>query len=272
MSKSVYDVSYMEELRGDQEDMVVVIYESRDAVGDHYTHAKLEDADSDRKLQSQPTGGDTTERRKPRRRLQMTAVCLGLLCVLLLVVIIVLWVKFTAERDQLQTRYSNLTVERDQLQTRNYNLTIERESVQRDRDRIQLRLSEIDKATEQGWMCFNSSFYYISTEEKKNWSESRQDCRERGADLVIINSREEQNFVSMMRRDKQVWIGLTNTNQDWKWVDGTALMTEYWRTGEPNGPNEHCVSTGSGSDRVKNWADYQCIRFFFWICEKSIFR
>ncbi|XP_076874374.1 uncharacterized protein LOC143524166 [Brachyhypopomus gauderio] len=202
---------------------------------------------------------------------RLTAVCLVLLCVLLLTVIIVMWVKFTAERDQLQTSYNNLTIERDQLQTsnnnltierdqlqtsnnnltierdqlqtRNYNLTIERESVQRDRDRIQLRLSEIDKATEQGWMCFNSSFYYIST-EVKNWNESRQDCRERGADLVIINSREEQNFVSMMSGDKQVWIGLTNTNQDWKWVDGTALMTDYWRTGEPNGPNEHCVITG----------------------------
>ncbi|XP_076874371.1 CD209 antigen-like protein C isoform X2 [Brachyhypopomus gauderio] len=246
-----------ESKRGEQVEMAVDIYESTDAVRDHDISTKLEDTDSDQKLQTQPSEGDTTERRKPRRRLQMTAVCLGLLCVHLLTVITVLWVKFTAERDHLQTRYNNLT--------------IERERVQRNRDRIQLRLSEIDKATEQGWMCFSSSFYYIST-ELKNWNESRQDCRERGADLVIINSREEQNFVSMMRRDKQVWIGLTNTNQGWKWVDGTALMTKYWNTGEPNGPNEHCVITGHGSDSVQNWADYQCIRSFFWICEKSIFR
>ncbi len=41
------------------------------------------------------------------------------------------------------------------------------------------------------WTCYQSSFYYKSN-EKKNWTESRRDCTERGADLIIINNREEQ--------------------------------------------------------------------------------
>lgn len=42
-----------------------------------------------------------------------------------------------------------------------------------------------------GWIYFSSNLYYKST-EKKNWTESRKDCREREGDLVIIKSKEEQ--------------------------------------------------------------------------------
>ncbi len=40
-------------------------------------------------------------------------------------------------------------------------------------------------------MYYQSSFYFISS-EKKSWTESRRYCTERGADLIIINNREEQ--------------------------------------------------------------------------------
>ncbi|XP_072526438.1 uncharacterized protein [Salminus brasiliensis] len=222
------------------------------------------------------------------RRYRLTAVCLGLLCALLLTAITLLWINFnnltaerdqlytsytnlTAERDQLQTSYTNLTAERDQLHTSYTNLTAERDQLQAERDRLQRRLSELEKATQEGWMYFSSSIYYIST-EKKSWSESREHCRKRGADLLIINSREEQDFIHKLRGGQQVWIGLTDRERKgvWKWVDGSALTTEFWRTGEPNGANEHCVITGYKSDSVKNWADFPCKDQFVWICEKRI--
>ncbi|XP_036439671.1 CD209 antigen-like protein 2 [Colossoma macropomum] len=115
--------------------------------------------------------------------------------------------------------------------------------------------------------------YFIST-GGKSWSESRQDCRGRGADLVTINSREEQNFIEILRRGQRAWIGLTDrdTERVWKWVDGSALTTRFWRSGEPNGAAyEDCVVTGDKSDPVNNWADYPCKQRFVWICEKSIF-
>ncbi|XP_076874408.1 uncharacterized protein LOC143524844 [Brachyhypopomus gauderio] len=212
---------------------------------------------------------------------RLTAVCLGLLCVLLLTVIIVLWVKFTAERDQLQTRYNNLTIERDQLLTKYNNQTIERRqlltkynTLKVERDQLKKEQKQLQrKFSELGWRYFSSSIYYISTEEK-TWSESRQDCRERGADMVIINSREEQEFISKTLSSVRAWIGLTDSEKEgtWKWVDGTALTTGFWDRGEPNSNagDEDCVNTGYGSN-VKTWADYPCIDHFVWICENNIF-
>uniref|UniRef100_A0A8L0DQR9 C-type lectin domain-containing protein n=1 Tax=Oncorhynchus mykiss TaxID=8022 RepID=A0A8L0DQR9_ONCMY len=109
----------------------------------------------------------------------------------------------TAERDQLQTRYNNLTTERDRLQ----NLLCEK------------------TCCSDGWKKFECSCYFISTEEK-TLEKSRQDCLEGGTDLVIINSKEEQEFLFHFK--KRVWIGLTDreTEETWKWVDGTPLTTE----------------------------------------------
>uniref|UniRef100_A0A8B9GS29 C-type lectin domain-containing protein n=1 Tax=Astyanax mexicanus TaxID=7994 RepID=A0A8B9GS29_ASTMX len=123
-------------------------------------------------------------------------------------------------------------------------------------------------AGKEGWIDFSSSIYYVSA-EKKSWTESRDDCRKREADLVIINSREEQ--VSEREREREserkAWIGLSDgeTEGVWKWVDGSELITKFWITGEPNGKgDEDCALT----DRY--WADYPCNSQFNWICEKIL--
>uniref|UniRef100_A0A4W4G2G5 C-type lectin domain-containing protein n=1 Tax=Electrophorus electricus TaxID=8005 RepID=A0A4W4G2G5_ELEEL len=122
--------------------------------------------------------------------------------------------------------------------------------------------------TMPGWYYFNLSIYYIST-GRKNWSESRQDCRERGADLVIINSSEEQDFVVMLTRNIKAWTGLTDPSKTktWKW----EITDLYWQSGEPNGQNEHCVIYNYGFDSKNIWADYPCDNKFAWICERKIF-
>ncbi|KAF5894018.1 antigen like protein, partial [Clarias magur] len=119
------------------------------------------------------------------RSYQLAVVCLLMLVVFLLVAIAMLWVKLTTENDQLKTTYSNLTAEKIQFETSNKKVAEERDAFQRKRDELQRKLSSL------GWSFFKSSIYYISKEEK-NWNESRQDCQGKGADLVIINSREEQ--------------------------------------------------------------------------------
>ena len=44
---------------------------------------------------------------------------------------------------------------------------------------------------QQVWEYSRGSFYYVSS-TKKTWQQSRDDCLQKGADLMIINSKEEQ--------------------------------------------------------------------------------
>ncbi|XP_023815526.1 C-type lectin domain family 4 member C-like isoform X2 [Oryzias latipes] len=43
----------------------------------------------------------------------------------------------------------------------------------------------------EGWRRFGSSCYYKSTEQK-TWTDSRSFCQKNGSDLVVVNSKEEQ--------------------------------------------------------------------------------
>ncbi|XP_073730772.1 C-type lectin domain family 4 member M-like [Misgurnus anguillicaudatus] len=123
---------------------------------------------------------------------------------------------------------------------------------------------------QDGWTYYQSSFYFIST-EKKSWTDSRRYCRERGADLIIINNKEEQGFIKQITCENQLWhwIGLTDIDVEgrWKWVDGSTLNTGFWRSREPNGGrDENCVETHSSG-----WNDFYCNKALKWSCEKKLF-
>ncbi|XP_042588439.1 C-type lectin domain family 4 member M-like [Cyprinus carpio] len=119
-----------------------------------------------------------------------------------------------------------------------------------------------------GWFYYKFSFYHISS-EMKNWTESRKYCTERGANLIIINNREEQNFVEKMLYGKTgFWIGLTDTDVEgsWKWVDGSNMTSGFWESGQPNGQTrENCAVLYS-----LGFHDYPCNSNFKGICEKNI--
>ncbi|XP_076583670.1 uncharacterized protein LOC143318998 [Chaetodon auriga] len=187
----------------------------------------------------------------------------------------------TEERDQLQTSYNNLTEERDQLQTSYNNLTKETDQCQtsynnltKERDQLQERFEALTKDRNdlrrklQEWTYFRGSFYHVSS-TKKNWQQSRDDCLQKGADLMIINSKEEENFAKHFK--KYMWIGLTDaeTEGKWKWVDGTPVTKSYWGSGEPNGGRgENCGDVKYHSAE-NSWNDEACSFSCFWICEKK---
>ncbi|XP_031670490.1 C-type lectin domain family 4 member M-like [Oncorhynchus kisutch] len=183
----------------------------------------------------------------------------------------------TKERDQLQSSYNNLTKERDKLQSSYNNLTKDRDQLQTERDFLSRRSSNLKQTCPEGWQKFESSWYFLST-ETKTWKESREDCLERGADLVMINSDKEQEFLFKLK--KTVWIGLTDsvTEATWRWVDGTPLTTpRYWSPhqpdngdGKPEYGEEDYVQIRNNQSPLEAWYDISCGIKLGWICEKVL--
>uniref|UniRef100_A0A3Q2XRY0 CD209 antigen-like n=1 Tax=Hippocampus comes TaxID=109280 RepID=A0A3Q2XRY0_HIPCM len=122
-----------------------------------------------------------------------------------------------------------------------------------------------------GWKKFDGNCYFVS-KLSRTWAESRLDCISRGADLVVINSREEQVFLNgLLGRSKDVWIGLSDHIKEgtWVWVDGTPLTTEFWQNEQPNNlGNQDCVEIQTKSSRLGTWNDVSCSLQQPWICEK----
>ena len=57
---------------------------------------------------------------------------------------------------------------------------------------------------EAGWHGFNNSCYLFE-KEGRTWTEARADCQRRGADLVVVDSRAEHNFLTeRIKRDNAV--------------------------------------------------------------------
>uniref|UniRef100_A0A673NAU8 Si:ch211-193e13.5 n=1 Tax=Sinocyclocheilus rhinocerous TaxID=307959 RepID=A0A673NAU8_9TELE len=248
--------------RGERVEMMVAIYDSADTVRHHdlRTHAE-------RRQPLQHTGSVSVKNRTHRA----AEVCLCLLCFLLLTAVIVLCVCFTSERKQLLTHISNLTEEREKTLTKheqvlnnNNNLTEEQREQIKKTGELQQGLLEQEDSFK--WIYYNFSFYYISS-EKKSWSDSSRDCQQKGANLVIINSSKEQDFVQKIAVSDHFWIGLGKMEGEWKWIGGTIMANGYWSSQYLHSYGSYCaLMTSSG------WIDDKCDYNKKWICKRRILK
>uniref|UniRef100_A0A674P9R8 C-type lectin domain-containing protein n=1 Tax=Takifugu rubripes TaxID=31033 RepID=A0A674P9R8_TAKRU len=202
------------------------------------------------------------------------------------------YIRLVKEKDQIQTSYDNLVKEKDQIQTSYDNLVKEKDQIQ---TRSSTQSDKTPDAEEQfmhlrfvflfpcpagkGWVYFSGSLYQVSS-TKKTWDQSRSDCRQKGADLLIINSEEEQ--VSQFTRAgpnihqrKYMWIGLTDVTNEgsWKWVDGTSSFSPVTgvQRSRTAGKAKNCVDI-KNFNAEKSWNDESCSLSLLWICEKKLFQ
>ncbi|XP_068426185.1 hepatic lectin-like [Clinocottus analis] len=172
------------------------------------------------------------------------------------------------ERDQLKLKSINLTKETELLQTQYNAVAVSRDTLQEEVNR--LIFSRKDEPCQLRWISFKSKCYYFSPSAMTNtWESSRKDCKARGADLVVINTKEELDFVVQFYAT--TWIGLSDRDQEsnWKWVDGSSerLTSQFWETGEPNDDhsNEDCAE---GVRLKRKFNDVRCDKRLPWACEE----
>ncbi|XP_008290041.1 CD209 antigen-like protein E isoform X1 [Stegastes partitus] len=243
----------------------VVIYDNY--VAEESTTAKSEENTTEDPQQAVPV----TESSERRTFFGVAVVFLGLLCLILLTAVIVLLVLLLQDKNSWNTERKQLIDERQELLTSIAAIKVSLSHTISQREKKEELQQQIDDHLQQGWVQFNHSFYYISS-VGKTWDESREDCKKRGADLVIINTVEEQNFIARFTGSQ--WLGLTydEDTKKWNWVDGTPLDKSYWNGIQPDGVDrgEHCVHIQFYSSGKKEWNDITCTAQYAWICEKKL--
>ncbi|XP_051751617.1 CD209 antigen-like protein E isoform X2 [Ctenopharyngodon idella] len=230
------------------------------------------------------------EKHRGSRCLVLMTVCLGLICILLLVIII----SITAERESLfksykntveeinqtinslQDNYTDLTQKKLELETRVKDLTVEKDQLKNSFNSLSQKNRELESrvtslSDDLTREASKRGFFFFIFHEWKSWSESRQYCRDRGADLVIINTEEKQRLISSIIKEK-AWIGLSDTETEGRmiWVDNSPLNRGFWFKGEPNNSgNEDCIELNPTQGPVNNWNDLPCSEKRKGICEKN---
>ncbi|XP_017705873.1 PREDICTED: C-type lectin domain family 10 member A isoform X1 [Rhinopithecus bieti] len=124
------------------------------------------------------------------------------------------------------------------------------------------------------WVEHQDSCYWFS-HSGMPWAEAEKHCQLEDAHLVVINSREEQNFVQEHLSFAYTWMGLSDLEGAWKWVDGTDYETGFqnWKPGQPDDWQGHGL--GGGEDCAHfhpdgRWNDDVCQKPYYWVCEAGL--
>uniref|UniRef100_A0A8C0WEB2 C-type lectin domain-containing protein n=1 Tax=Castor canadensis TaxID=51338 RepID=A0A8C0WEB2_CASCN len=121
----------------------------------------------------------------------------------------------------------------------------------------------------KNWKSFSSHCYFFST-DSKSWSKSEEDCSRMQAHLLVINTKEEQDFVIEYRNCSCLLYGLSDPegSNHWQWVDQTPYnqSATFWHSGDTNDTKEHCVMLNYQRGRW-GWNDVLCDGVQRSVCE-----
>nr|XP_020480727.1 C-type lectin domain family 4 member M-like [Monopterus albus] len=220
--------------------------------------------------------------------LHVVAVSLGIICVILVSAVIALSIHLNTVMSEWNRNNISLTAQNLLLQHKKTNLERQKEELTKVKDGLNWTIGvileyetfsvktqcpqKVCKPCLDNWVWFQSSCYLFSNYYLRSWQRSLDTCRQIHADLVVIESQEEQEFINnhtSAYHDKNngYWIGLSKNEMDtWKWVDGRSLNMTYWKTQEA-GNKGSCALSLPSADPLASWDKVGCDSRNRWICE-----
>ncbi|XP_052771326.1 perlucin-like protein [Mya arenaria] len=138
-----------------------------------------------------------------------------------------------------------------------------------------------------GWVTFRGSCYYISDNVSVDWTEAGHHCQLHHADLVVIETKEEDMFIrsqlermyrlSNQHAGEEFWLAANDQMVEgvWTWyTNDTPLEYTGWYPGQPGSEgDEDCAVIASRPDNgnlvFNGWHDAPCAARHHPICEIS---
>ncbi|KAJ7985569.1 hypothetical protein DPEC_G00353440 [Dallia pectoralis] len=229
---------------------------------------------------------------------RVVAVCLGVLCVFLvsgIVGVCVFSTGLSEHNEYLLNFNSGLSAAVHILQSNITNISAANRELSQERDRLEWNLniiyqlkdipvnkycSKTNSVTicnpcEIGWKFFQSSCYQILYPNApwKTWDQSNELCKNNNSSLVVINSEDEQGFISKQLtnyydQSHGYWIGLTYqpNNQSWMWVDGSPNNGSWSKAIQGN---NKCVLNIPPNNSLPGWNAADCSMQNRWVCETT---
>ncbi|XP_032766001.1 C-type lectin domain family 4 member A isoform X2 [Rattus rattus] len=134
-------------------------------------------------------------------------------------------------------------------------------------------IKNVSLMEEKSWSCcpkdwkpFGSHCYWVtthtSTDSAASWNESEKKCFSMGAHLLVIHSKEEQDFITGILNSRAAYfIGLWDSgHRQWQWVSQTPYneSATFWHKDEPSSDDEKCVIINRRMNSKWGWNDIRC--------------
>ncbi|XP_021140368.2 killer cell lectin-like receptor subfamily B member 1B allele B isoform X2 [Columba livia] len=100
----------------------------------------------------------------------------------------------------------------------------------------------------QGWEKNREKCYFFFPKPQKNdWNASRKECRDKESDLVIIENKEELDYLRSQSRGHYYLLGLTYSEREkkWKWINNMEHCTDMFTIGGDH-TDYFCAVIGHG--------------------------